>query len=117
MNDLTEQIPKTIYVTYEQNFKNKIHIELLQKNIDNAFLKPARVSNNIAKFSEYNICLLNGQYTNRLGVINKINDENSEEYNITDIERTLIDITVRPAYSAVYKKSLELILKLRIEFL
>jgi predicted transcriptional regulator of viral defense system len=98
LNDLTDQIPKRIYITYEQSLKNYSTNELLQKNIDNAFSKSVRTSNKVAILRDYSICLLNGQYTNRLGVIKKTNEKNTDYY-ITDIERTLIDITIRPIYS------------------
>jgi len=98
LHELTEQIPKKIYVTYEQPKKNIARAELLQRDIDNAFSKATRISGNIAKFADYSICLLNGQFTDKLGVVQIMNPGNENNL-ITDIERTLIDITVRPAYS------------------
>jgi len=93
LHDLTDQIPKKIYVTDEQPWKNFRRTQLMQKDIDNAFLKPPRVSNNIARFEDYNICLLNGQFTNRLGVVSV------DKLIVTSVERTLIDAAVRPIYS------------------
>jgi predicted transcriptional regulator of viral defense system len=43
------------------------------------------------------VFLLNGQYTKRIGVID-IKDANAK-YSYTDLERTLIDISIRPVYS------------------
>jgi hypothetical protein len=98
LHGLTDQIPKKIYVTYEQPPKIRINKTLSQLDIDNAFHKPLRVSNNVAKYQDNSICLLNGQFSNNLGVVTITND--TDETNIvTDIERTLIDITVRPVYS------------------
>ena len=93
LHNLTDQIPKKIYVTHEQPWKNIKRTQLMQNDIDNIFLKPPRVSNNIARFEDYNICLLNGQYTNRLGIVSV------DKLIITNVERTLIDAVVRPMYS------------------
>ena len=98
LHGLTDQIPKKIYVTYEQPEKQKENKELSQADINDAFRKPQRVSNNVAKYQDYSICLLNGQFSNNLGV-GKIKNDIGETIIVTDIERTLIDITVRPIYS------------------
>ena len=98
LHGLTDQIPKKIYVTYEQPEKQRVKGELSQADIDDAFKKPQRVSNNVTKYQDYSICLLNGQFSNNLGVITITNDA-GETNVVTDIERTLIDITVRPIYS------------------
>ncbi len=97
-NDLTDQIPKKIYITYEQPEKYNSTSNLSQSAIDLAFSKPVRVSQNVAVFHDYSICALNGKYTDRLGVIETQTSEN-ETVLVTDIERTLIDIAVRPVYS------------------
>lgn len=98
LHNLTEQIPKTIYVNSEQNKKNYRHVELLQNRIDNAFSQPQRISRNSAIFSDYKILLLNGMHTNRMGVVEMIAPE-GEKVMVTNVERTLIDIVVRPSYS------------------
>ena len=64
-----------------------------QENIDKAFSKPMRTTNNYFDYNNQRIYILNGQYTNNLGVIEQ------EGIRVTNIERTLIDITVRPQYS------------------
>jgi predicted transcriptional regulator of viral defense system len=97
-HELTEQIPKTIYLNQEQPKKPKQETHLTQSSIDLAFKRPVRVSNNIALCGEYNICLLNGMHTGRLGVIETMGS-GGEKIHVTDIERTLIDLTVRPTYS------------------
>lgn len=98
LHGLTDQIPKRIYVTYEQPPKSRVNKILSQADIDDAFHNPSRVSNNIVKYQDNSICLLNGQFSNNLGVTTIVN--NADETNVaTDIERTLIDITVRPIYS------------------
>lgn len=97
-HNLTEQIPKTIYVTSER--KNRIENEsnLVQNAIDIAFSKEQRISNNYAIFNDYTIYLLEGQATNNKGVIEILNNE-GYTIRVTDIERTLIDIVVRPNYA------------------
>lgn len=98
LHGLTGQIPKRIYVTHEQPQKAKASKKLSQADIDDAFHKQIRVSNNVAKYQDMSICLLNGEFSNNLGVIT-IKDDRGESNVVTDIERTLIDVTVRPIYS------------------
>ncbi|RQO75570.1 hypothetical protein DBR43_09540 [Pedobacter sp. KBW06] len=97
---LSEQIPKKIYITVEQSSSPvKLNSgELLQKNIDAAFQKPQRQSETTVDFKDYQIVLLRGKYTNNLG--QTILEESGEmSLKVTDLERTLIDIVVRPSYS------------------
>jgi hypothetical protein len=97
MHELTDQIPKTVNINSEQIERPRQNTALEQKRIDFAFKTATRMSKNIAEYKEYKIRLLNGKQTGNLGVI----ETNFEGANIhvTDIERTLIDIAVRPEYS------------------
>lgn len=90
---LTEQIPKTIYINVEQSKKDFKPQQLSQNRVDKALAKPARLSNNYTVYNEQIIYLLNGMHTGLLGV----NVESN--IRVTSLERTLIDITVRPEYS------------------
>ena len=92
---LTEQVPKTIYINVEQSQKERGVSELDQLQIDESIKKPVRLSSNFVTFQDHKIFLLNGMYTGQLGVETK-EDENVR---VTNIERTLIDITIRPEYS------------------
>lgn len=92
-HDLTDEIIKSIYINHEQSPKTKRATVIPQENIDKAFSKPMRTTNNYFDYNNQRIYILNGQYTNNLGVIER------EGIRVTDIERTLIDITVRPQYS------------------
>ena len=93
LHGLTNQLPKIIYVTVEQN-KKLVRGTLSQEAIDKTFGKPQRISQNLAKMSNgFSLCLLNGKHTNRVGVIHP-----TDELRYTNIERTLIDAAVRPAY-------------------
>jgi predicted transcriptional regulator of viral defense system len=71
---------------------------LTQEGINRSFAVECRTTNNVASFREHTIHLLNGGNTDQLGVIARNIGDNSE-IRITDIERTLIDITVRAVYS------------------
>lgn len=94
LNGLIENITNTFYVNVEQKPKKNQK----QENIDKAFQNRVRVSSNIAEYDGKRICIHNGKYSRSLGVIELIKD-NGELVRITDVERTLIDITVRPVYA------------------
>lgn len=100
---LSDQVPKTIYVNDEQNNSSDPDAVLRQSRIDAAFSRPQRVSSNVAEIGDYRICLLRGQNTNDLGVVTlevpDVYTDLTASVRITNLERTLIDIAVRPAYS------------------
>lgn len=98
VHELTEQIPKTIYINTEQPRQPKGNGELEQGRIDNAFKNNVRVSNEIAIYHDYKIRILHGMNTNKLGVVETDGAE-GELVRVTNVERTLIDIAVRPVYS------------------
>jgi len=93
---LTDEIIKTIYVNKEQSQRRPIITRenklLPQENIDFAFSRPMRQTNNFYEYDGRHICVLNGSYTNNLGVFKK------GMFAIANLERTLIDIAVRPEY-------------------
>ena len=97
-HDLTEQSPKTIYINVEQEKKPRQKGALVQGRIDAAFKRPTRLSNNIAEYEGWTIRMLNGMNTGNLGVIEMLGPS-KEKLRITNVERTLIDITVRPEYA------------------
>lgn len=97
LHGLTEQVPKTIFDNSEQRLKPGGG-ELTQGGINRAFASRCRVSNNRAEYKDQEICLLNGANTNQLGVV-AIETSSREKLRVTDLERTLIDIVVRPNYS------------------
>ena len=103
MHDLTEQEPKTIYVNFEQPPKPAPVGGLVQERIDAAFARKPRMSKNIARFKRIRVCLLNGKHTGYLGIesrdVSTGGDGGQSVIRVTDIERTLIDITVRPFYA------------------
>jgi len=97
---LTEQIPKTIYITQEQSASpaKAEKGELSQQGIDAAFGKPQRQSETFVTLNEYKVILLRGKATKNLGV-GKLEADDTNGVNITDIERTLLDVVVRPSYA------------------
>ena len=92
---LTQQLPRTIYVNKEQSSKPAIDGNLTQESIDRAFSRPQRRSQYIYRIEGYQIVLLSGKSTNRAGVI----DDDKTGMPTTCLERTLIDIAVRPRYA------------------
>ncbi len=109
LNDLTEQTPKTIYFNIEQRTSGGAG-QLTQEALNRAFKAEARLSSNVVEYKGTRIVKLNGRNTNQLGVITKRRAK-AGAVRVTDLERTLIDATVRPAYSggiAVVAKAFEL---------
>lgn len=108
IHGLTNQIPKTIYISFEQSKKHNVDRELEQEAIDSAFLKPQRKSATTTKYEGYTFLLHNGMYSNRSGVYSL------DDLPVTNIERTLIDIAVRPGYAGgvdsvldIYKRAVD----------
>jgi hypothetical protein len=106
LHGLLDEIPRTIYFNLEQSSRDyQDKYMIAQSDIDNAFSKPQRVSNNITYYNDYQIILLNGKNTNKEGVINLLHPAEGD-VNTTCLERTLIDITVRPVYAGGVKNVL-----------
>lgn len=98
VHGLTNQVPKVIYVNKEQSPKPKPSGGLSQEGLDRAFRNAPRASKYIFHFDIYQVVLLSGKSTGRLGVISRaIRPEVRVE--VTALERTLIDISVRPNYA------------------
>jgi predicted transcriptional regulator of viral defense system len=106
LHGLTDQIPKTIYLNVEQKPPKNRSRNLDQESINKAFKRKVRVSKNFAKFDRYQICVLNSMGVDRLGVV-EIDGPEGEKIHVTNIERTLIDISVRPVYSGGVHEVLE----------
>jgi hypothetical protein len=93
LHGLTNQIPKTIYISSEQSKKNNVDREIEQNAIDVAFSRAQRKSSTTTIYNGYTFLLHNSMYSNRTGVYSL------DGLSITNIERTLIDVTVRPGYA------------------
>ena len=97
-HNLTKQIPKIVYLNSEQREKSAQNNILEQNRIDLACRGKERVSKYIFNYDDWQICCVNGKHTNNLGV-EEYQISPTENISITNIERTLIDIAVRPVYS------------------
>lgn len=104
LHQLTLQIPKTHYLNYERYSLTK-KSELTQSLIDHSFSKEKQKTNLSYYLRGYKFYFVNGSFTDRLGVVQ--NSENGLVYRYTDLERTLIDIVVRPYYSGGVAEVLE----------
>lgn len=96
-HDLTEQVPKTIYLTTELTPRYSKG-QLDQNRIDMALSRAVRESKTTARYKDKRVCFLSGMYTGELGVI-EMEGPSGSSVRVTNVERTLIDITVRPVYS------------------
>ena len=97
LHDLTSQIPKTIYTTVEQSFKRTLENELEQEAIDRVFAAPQRRSGLMTEYDDYIIMLITAKFSNRSGVL--LSTRHNNAFSMTNLERTLMDITVRPNYA------------------
>jgi hypothetical protein len=98
LHGLSNQIPKTVYVNKEQTAKPPPSQGLTQPGIDRAFANSQRASTYIFTYEGYRFVLLSGKSTNRL-VVSELMGPLGEFVDATKLERTLIDIAVRPAYA------------------
>jgi predicted transcriptional regulator of viral defense system len=96
LHGLTDQIPSRIYVNSEQSPKPKSG-HLTQEGINRAFAGNQRESQFIFKFGESETLLLWGKNTGQLEV-GEI-EHSGAKLRVTGLERTLIDIVVRPSYA------------------
>lgn len=95
---LTLQIPKTIYISVDKYevINRPAEVVLKQDAVDDAFAKPQRTTSEVfqSKKDNFRYSFIQKKYSSiDVGVVSK------NRYRITDIERTLIDLAVRPTYS------------------
>lgn len=106
LHGLTDQLPHTICVSREQSLQHyKSESELTQSAIDKAFSQPARRSNSTFKYDGFEFVLLQGKNSGRLEVGSM--EFQGESLPVTKLERTLIDISVRPEYAGGVYQVLE----------
>lgn len=98
LHGLTEQIPKSIYLNVEQPASGGGG-QLSQEGIDRAFKGKPRITKNVIEYNGQRVFKLNGMNTARLGVTTMTVDQVPTPIAITNIERTLVDVTVRPMYA------------------
>jgi predicted transcriptional regulator of viral defense system len=98
LHHLTGQIPKTIFVNKEQSPKSNDPDSLTQAGIDRAFKSAGRVSTYTFRYEDVDFLLLSGKSSGRLEV-SDFEVRSGELVAATKLERTLIDIAVRPNYA------------------
>ncbi len=101
MHELTEQDAKVVYVNFEQSPKPSGG-NLSQESIDRAFRGKQRMAQTVAKLGDLNVFLLNGKHTGYIGIETRSvrwGEDDETTVRLTDVERTLIDIAVRPNYA------------------
>lgn len=104
LHGLTEQVPKTIFLNHERHgYGDSDDKELFpQEAIDAAFRQPPRASKNEVTHGDARIVFLSSADQGMLGVAEgKVNygDNRDLALRFTNLERTLIDIVVRPFYA------------------
>ena len=104
-HSLLDDQPQNLYFNHEQQSRPRAG-NLEQGRIDNAFKKKQRITKSRTKYDGKEFWLLNGKQTGDYGVITLRIFDNID-IRVTDVERTLIDITVRPAYAGGVKSVLE----------
>jgi hypothetical protein len=87
-----------IYVNKEQSPKPQSEGALSQDAIDRAFSNEARVSNYVYGFRKTEIVLLNGKNSENYNVA-KSSGKLGADIPAASLERTLVDIAVRPVYA------------------
>ncbi len=99
LHGLSEQIPKTLYVNDEQSPKPRAAgATLSQERLDFAFSGKQRESQYVFTWDDNRAVLLSGKNTGRLEA-GSSEGPGGERLDVTKLERTLIDIVVRPVYA------------------
>lgn len=106
LHGLTDQIPRTLYINKEQSTKPRPTSPLTPESLARAFSGQQRRSVYTFTYETWTIVLLSGKNTARLEV-GPIAADTGEAIDVTRLERTLIDITVRPAYAGGIYQVLE----------
>lgn len=99
LHGLTDEIPKVIYVNKEQSPKPERDAGLTQERLDMAFSREQRTSSYVFPLGELRVVLLSGKNTGALEVGRLSDPDSGAELPVTKLERTLIDIAVRPVYA------------------
>lgn len=97
LHGLSDQIPRTLYLNQEQTPKPQPSSPLTQEALNKAFSRPQRQSNFVYTLGKWRLTIVSGKSTGRLGV-DVMRSPTGHSVLGTTLERTLIDIAVRPAY-------------------
>ncbi|MEA2926123.1 MAG: hypothetical protein QOD25_3245 [Alphaproteobacteria bacterium] len=98
LHGLSRPSSRTVYLNVEQSAKPPNHSSLTQDGINRAFSGKQRQSNLIYVCNGASVVMISGKHTDRLGV-EEIVGPASKLVQATNLERTLVDIIVRPAYA------------------
>ena len=98
LHGLLDQMPKTFYVNKEQSPKPRPSGALTQERLDFAFSRRQRESGYVFEWDGGKAVILSGKNTNGLQVID-VSGPSGEPLVATGLERTLIDVVVRPTYA------------------
>ncbi len=96
VHDLTDDVPKIVFVTIPQTRKTPPR-ELAQDEIDSAMSKPVRETSDVAEWNGFRIARLRGQDGGGLEIVDR--DVAGYPVRVSSVERTLIDVIVRPGYA------------------
>ncbi len=107
---LLKKEPKVNSVTIEQSFKKSVVKVLEQDRINHAFSQEAKMSNTIASYGKMKWIIHNGMYTGNIGLCDFGANPNIK---ITDLERTILDVTVRATFVGGPEKVLEFYKKVK----
>jgi hypothetical protein len=91
--------PETIYLNREQSAKPASDGPLSQDAVDRAFSKKQRASQDVYHWGSTRVAILSGKHSGRLEVHRQSVGGLLGQIDVTGIERTLIDLTVRPDYA------------------
>jgi predicted transcriptional regulator of viral defense system len=107
LNGLTTTLPNALYLNLEQSAKPKSDSnQLNQESLDRAFSGNQRQSRLFYTHEKLTVTMLSGKKTGRLAV-ESIAASTGRSFSATNLERTLIDLTVRPAYAGGIQAVLE----------
>jgi len=98
IHKLLDRLPKDLCVNYEQTEKPKPSGGLTQASLDRAFRGKQRQSAFTFRYKEHEIVVLSGKHTRGLEV-RALSLTTGAKVRVTSLERTLIDVTVRPSYA------------------
>jgi len=97
LHALTDHLPAVVYINQEQSEKPRPTGGLTQESLARAFAGKPRRSSLVMQCGDAQIVVVSGKNTGRLEVAPLRIGE--EDLDVTKLERTLIDIAVRPVYA------------------
>lgn len=101
VHGLTDERPKTVYVNREQSAKPPAQGRVTQAALDRAFSPQSRQrrSSLIYTDGKTDFVMLAGKNTKNFGVVKDVREPYGGRVSVAGLERTLVDVAVRPAYA------------------